>query len=127
MSETETSIEPAMPSEAWAHHYSVGFPRIDVRVEGAHETRLELHGPPHGLRDHANTPENWAKVVYVMATLNDNLPDFDPHKLTRADVEALHAMLRAWDSRYLRIEDPRGLETRLASLAARIDALLPPE
>jgi hypothetical protein len=73
----------------------------------------------------------WERVAYrydaMMAINNDRLPNGDPRKITREDVEAvIDGALQATDEFPLD-PDAMALEAKLRGVAAKLAALLPPE
>lgn len=81
------------------------------------------------------SPDGWPKLPryahaddgpWLMACANHALPDGHPNKFTRADVDLIMEMLSAIDTDNTHY-DHDALDRGARSLAARIEALLPPE
>lgn len=101
---TDTTIAPALTPEEWAYE--------------RHEmNRGEFDRLYYMRRDGAGD-----STFAVMAKANDELPDGDPRKITRADIE------RLGDARHALIlmEDKQGSHA-IRTLYQKLAALLPPE
>lgn len=99
----ETEIRPALTPEEWA----------DIRA--------------HGLPNCCVANDFYSEVAQL-AMANYALPDADPRKITRTDVEWLRKLLydRGWEDGKPGEDEPEWDQQRDA-LAAKLAALLPPE
>jgi hypothetical protein len=86
----------------------------------------------------ALSAEDWREVLpniigsqavphQTMAIANAALPDDDPRKITRADVETVIAGAYAATDEFPLDPDAMALEASLHRVAAKLAALLPPE
>lgn len=86
---------------------------------------------PEEWAEFGRSPDGWPKLPryahaddgpWLMACANHAFPDGHPNKLTRADVALIRSRFDLSDDQWRTDE-----ESAAASLAARIEALLPPE
>ena len=92
-------IGPALTPEEWASDWT-----RTASMEG-----IASCGNGYSLDDDP------ADLAYIIAIANSRLPDDDPRKITRADVHELAYMADQTDN------------DALLRIAAKLDALLPPE
>jgi hypothetical protein len=132
---TDETIPPALSADEWAAREVVrqtqaaefSFVQFDPDGWLAIGARRLERQEPDGLRVGGQS----TIVPALMALANDALPDGDPRKLTRADVEALDIAVQYDEGLCFEHgsigHDDAMRHARLHALAAKIAALLPPE
>jgi len=123
MRPTDQSIRPALTPEEWRD--GDGYGRI-ARMASLEASLMDWTKSPsvraRGIRVHCDYDHDfWGDdLPALMALANDALPNDDPRKITRADVEALRGDIAE-------LADRGGGDARSLHLLGKLAALLPPE